>query len=46
MSRTLAWMIGLLALAIGVILLFAEADALLSKRSEVRDSHDRYGDPD
>ena len=27
----------------GVILLFDEADALFGKRSEVKDSHDRYG---
>lgn len=46
LTRTLAWTIGLLALATGAILLFDEADALFGKRSEVRDSHDRYADPD
>jgi SpoVK/Ycf46/Vps4 family AAA+-type ATPase len=28
----------------GAILLFDEADALFGKRSEVKDSHDRYAD--
>jgi SpoVK/Ycf46/Vps4 family AAA+-type ATPase len=28
----------------GAALIFDEADALLGKRSEVRDSHDRYAD--
>ena len=44
--RRLVWIVGLLALATGAILLFAEADALFENRSEVRDSHDRYADPD
>lgn len=30
----------------GAVLLFDEADALFSKRSEVRDSHDRYANVD
>ena len=30
----------------GAVLLFDEADALFGKRSEVKDSHDRYGDID
>ena len=45
LTRTLAWTVGLLALATGAILLFDEADALFGKRREVRDSHDRFANP-
>jgi hypothetical protein len=44
--RTVAWAVGLLAVAAGVILLFGEADALFGKRTEVHDGHNRSASRD